>query len=108
MEHTCGKEAEISEMMTIMKGIVKEFYGNGHPGISRTIPQLQNSVQSLTDNVAAQTKVISDLVNFQTSFNAVEKHKEKEQLSSRQRASIIVSAIISCAGIIVTLIVKFA
>jgi len=106
MDHPCNKEAEISEMMTLMKGLVKEFYGNGSPGIAKTVPVLQKSIETLTENVAAQTKVISDLVEFQTSTNAVSQYKEKEALSTRQRAAIIVTAVISCAGIAVTLIMK--
>jgi len=107
-EHNCTKEAEISRLMTIMTGIVKEHYGNGHEGMVKTIPLLEGAIETLTTTVAAQTKVIGDLVNFQTSLNAVDKYKEKQGLSTRQRVTIIVSIILGFCSMGCTLIIKFA
>jgi hypothetical protein len=107
-QHLCGKEAEISEIMTLLKGIVKEFYGNGNPGIARSIPLLEQSITNLTATVAAQTKVVSDLVAFQTSFNAVDNYKDKQGISNRAKVAIIITAIIGFCSISCTIIINLA
>jgi len=105
--HDCNQQAEISEITTILKGLVKEFYGNGQKGLAREFPELRTSVENLTATIAAQTKVISDLVQFQSSFNAVEKYKEKQGISNRARVAIIITAIIGFCSMACTMIVKF-
>lgn len=107
-QHICGKEAEISQLMTIMNGIVKEHYGNGREGIVKTIPRLESSIQTLTATVAAQTTVVSNLVEYQTGLKAVDHYKDKEGLSNRQRAGLWISAIIGFSSITTALIIKFA
>jgi hypothetical protein len=108
MEHTCGKEAEISQLMTIMSGIVKEHYGNGREGIVKTIPKLELSISTLTDTVAAQTKVIADLVEYQSGLKAVDHYKDKKGVSNRARAAIIITLILGLCSMGCTLIIKFA
>jgi len=108
MERTCGKEAEISQLMTIMNGIVKEHYGNGREGIVKTIPKLELAIQTLTDTVAAQTKVVADLVAFQNKAIGASDYKEKAGMSSRQRAGLWISGIIGFSSITTALIIKFA
>ena len=100
-EVRCTKEKEISELTTILKGIVKEFYGNGQKGIAREFPELRKSVETLVVTVAAQTKVISDLVEFQTAYNAVDDFKEKTELNSKQKTQIIITSIIGVVGLII-------
>jgi len=108
MEQTCGKEAEISQLMTIMNNIVKEHYGNGREGIVKTIPRLEESIQNLTEMLKANTAVIANLVEYQTGLKAVDHYKDKEGMSSRQRAAIIISLILGLCGMGCTIIVKFA
>lgn len=106
--HECNQQAEISEIKTILTSIVKEFYGNGRKGLAREFPELRISVENLTATIAAQTKVISDLVQFQSSFNAVEKYKEKQGISNRAKVAIIITAIIGICSMGCTLIVNLA
>jgi hypothetical protein len=113
MEHECNQAAKITdlqikngEVLSLMKGIVKEFYGNGQEGISKTVPKLQNSVENLTATIAAQTVVIADLVKFQSSLQAIEHFKKEEALSTRQRAGIIISAILGFCAIVTSIILK--
>jgi hypothetical protein len=107
-QHLCGKEAEISQMMTIMTGIVKEHYGNGREGIAKTVPKLEQAIQTLNTTICAQTVVISDLVKFQASLTAVDHYKDKEGFSSRQRAGLWISGILGFTSVTTALIIKFA
>jgi hypothetical protein len=67
---------------------------------------LFTKIENLITTVTAQTNVISDLIKFQASLQGVEKYKEKESMSTRQRASIYVSAIIGFSAIITSIILK--
>jgi len=108
MEHICGKEAEISQLMTIMNNIVKEHYGNGREGIVKTIPRLEESIQNLTETLRGNTTVIANLVEFQTGLKAVDHYKDKEGLSSRQRAGLWISVILGFSSMATAMIIKFA
>ena len=106
-KHICSQEKQISEITTILKGIVKEFYGNGHEGIARTVPKLQSSIETLTCTVAAQTKVISDLVEFQTSLKAVDEYKGNQVLSDRHKTTIIITIILAIGAMSCTFIINY-
>jgi hypothetical protein len=108
MEHECTQQAVIGEIHGLLKRIVTEVYGNGSPGISKTIPKLEGSIQNLTSTVAAQTVVIADLIKFQEGLKSVDIYKEKEGLSNRQRAGLYISAIIGASSIATALVIKFA
>jgi len=106
MDHVCKQEKEIGEMISILRNIVKQVYGNGQEGLTTTVPRLQGSIETLTSTVAAQTVVISDLVKFQTSLTAVDHYKKEDALSSRQRAGIIISGILGFCAIVTSIILK--
>ena len=101
-------DQRVSEMSGILKGIVKQMYGNGQEGFVKTIPRLEDKISTLVDTVSAQTVVISDLVKFQSSIQGVETYKEKKGFSNRQRAGLCISTVIGVGAIIVSLIIKFA
>jgi hypothetical protein len=112
-QHECTQGDKITdlqikngEVLSLMKGIVKEFYGNGQEGISKTIPKLMMSVENNTAAIAAQTVVIADLVTFQATLQAIDHYKDKEALSTRQRAGIIISGIIGFCAIVTSVILK--
>ena len=104
----CKQEAKLGELIALMTGIVKEFYGNGQPGIAKTVPMLQGAIETLNTTIAAQTVVIADLVKFQSSLTAVELYKDKEGFSTRVRAGLWISGIIGFSSITTALIIKFA
>jgi hypothetical protein len=106
--HECNQERVIGEMHSLLKTMVKQVYGNGQPGLAAQFPALQNSVETLTTTVAAQTNVIADLIKFQEGLKSVDDYKDKQGMSSRARAAIWVSGIIGFSAIATTLIVKFA
>jgi hypothetical protein len=68
---------------------------------------LFTKLDNLIKVVSAQTVVITDLIRFQSSIQAVESYKEKESLSTRQRTGIIISGIIGFSSIAITVILKF-
>jgi hypothetical protein len=68
---------------------------------------LFTKLDNLIETVEAQTVVITDLIKFQSSIQAVNSYKDKEQFSARQRAGIIMSGIIGFSSITVTVIIKF-
>ena len=113
MEHTCLHEQDFGRLIAIQTNIIKEFYGNGQEGISKTIPRMQVQLASLTEAVAGQSTAISALAKAVTEINSVngyrEKEKgdrEKEKLSTRQRTQIIITSILGVAGIITTILLK--
>jgi hypothetical protein len=105
-EHACIQEKEIGRILGILEPIVKEFYGNGQKGIAREFPELRISVNNLNTTVESLRINVSALTKTIVSSDAVAVYKEKEKLSSRQRTSIYVSAIVGTASIITTLLVK--
>jgi len=68
---------------------------------------LFTKLDNLIETVEAQTVVITDLIKFQSSIQAVNQYKDKEQFSARQRAGIIMSGTIGFSSITVTIILKF-
>jgi hypothetical protein len=64
-------------------------------------------IDNLIETVEAQTKVITDLVTFQTSIQAINGYKDKEKFNAKQRAGIIMSGILGISSITVTIILKF-
>jgi hypothetical protein len=106
VKHACIQEGVLGGVVNIQKRVVSELFGNGHEGLSRSFPRLENAVINLTTTVAAQTKVISDLLEFQSSLKGVNEYKEKEKLSARQRTQIIVSTILGFSAIITSIILK--
>jgi len=68
---------------------------------------LFTKLDTLITTVSAQTIVIADLIKFQSSIQAVNHYKEKEQFSAKQRAGIIMSGILGISSITVTIILKF-
>ncbi len=96
--HECHKEGKFAELTTIMTGIVKEFYGNGHKGMAREMPELRAAVENLTTAVAEQNQSIKDLsttvsglMRFEAEYTGIEKYKVQEAFSTRQRVAIIMT-----------------
>lgn len=106
MEHPCIHEQDFGRLIAIQTNIVKEFYGNGSEGISKTIPRMQTQLASLTEAVAGQSTAISALAKAVTEINTVSTYREKEKLSTRQRTQIVITAIIGVLGITVTVLLK--
>jgi len=99
--HYCIQQEDIGKTLGILTNIVKEFYGNGTEGLSKTIPKLQIQVATLIQTSAANCTAISALAKAVTEITAVNGYKKEEQLSTRQRATIIVTSIIGGSSVII-------
>ena len=106
MDHNCIHEQDFGKLIAIQTNIIKEFYGNGHEGISKTIPKIQVQLATLTDIAAGQSTAISALAKAVTEINTINTYTEKEKLSTRQKTQIVITAILGIAGIITTVILK--
>lgn len=67
---------------------------------------IKKSIDKLTEKVEIQNGSLRELQNWKAGISSVTDYKEREALSTRQRATIIVSGIIGCSGIIVSIILK--
>ena len=99
----CNKEAEISEMLTLIKTLTKQVYGNGQKGIAFMIPELVTQISELSKDMQLLTTNVSGLMKFMSEYEGAEKNK----LSARHKTQIALYAILGTAGIIITVILKF-
>jgi hypothetical protein len=99
--HTCNQQQTIGEIHGLLKTMVKQVYGNGQEGLATSVPKLQSSIQILTEQVAAHTQVISDLIKFQANFNGSETQKGKDDINARHKTVIAVSGIIGLSSVII-------
>jgi hypothetical protein len=102
--HVCIHERDFGEILGIQTTIIKEFYGNGNEGMSKTIPKLEIQIASLTEATTGQATAISALAKAVTEITSVNTYKEKEKLNTRQRTSILLSIIIGGSGVIIAII----
>ncbi|MCJ7447893.1 MAG: hypothetical protein MUO72_09380 [Bacteroidales bacterium] len=93
----CIKESELEKMGS-------DIYSKN--GIISTISRIEEKINNLVIASAAQTSVITNLLAFQTEFNSVERYKERQGFSARQKAGIYVTAIIGVSAVAVSLIVN--
>jgi hypothetical protein len=107
-EHECGQQAVIGEMHGLLKTLVKQVYGNGQKGLVSTVPELSTKIETLIETTALLSTTVSALMKFENEYAGVEKHKDKEAMSSRQKMAIIVTAILGLCSMGCTLIIKFA
>lgn len=105
--HKCNKEAEISEMLVLIKTLTKQVYGNGQKGIAFMIPELITQINAMSVDVQDLSTSVSALMKFMASYEGAKIQKEKDRFSNRQKTSIIVSGILGGTAILVTIILKF-
>lgn len=108
MEYTCIKEKEIGEISSNVKRLVKLVDGNGRKGFVETIPELSTRIENLTDNIEQLSLNVASMMKFQNEYTGAERSREKDGLTSRQRASLYISATLGVSSIITALIIKFA
>jgi hypothetical protein len=104
----CKQEGEIGKMTSILEGLIKQIYGNGQEGLVATIPKLDTKISTLVDTVAELRVTVSGFAKFEAEISGIEKFKEKQGLSNRQKAGLYISGILGISSIAVALIIKFA
>lgn len=94
-------------MNTVLKGLVKEIYGNGREGLSKTVPRLEGKVDDmneslilLTTNISALTKYISADEGYNRGITAA----RNVTFSAWQKTGIIIASIGGISMIIFKLI----
>ena len=107
MSEPCKQEAEIGKITSILEGLVKQIYGNGQEGLVCTIPKLDTKVSTLIETVAELRIAISGFAKFEAEISGIEKFKDRQGFSNRQRAGLYISGIIGISSILITLIIKF-
>jgi hypothetical protein len=106
--HPCSQQQTIGEMHGLLKTLVKQVYGNGHKGLATTVPELSTKIEILSETIVLLSQNVSALMKFENEVTGKEIYIEKNGLTTRGRAAILVSAIVGGASIITALIVKFA
>jgi hypothetical protein len=77
VEHKCTKEGPLATIAADNARIIKDYYGNGQEGTQKTILRIADKVDVLIGTTAGHTKVISDLLSFQTSHEGERKGKKE-------------------------------
>lgn len=102
--HHCTQETHIGEMMGLMRQVVQQIYGNGHEGLSTTVPAQTVRIDNLAVQVKDLSTNVSALIKFMDQTSGGEAVREKVKLSGTAWAAIISSAIMGGAAIVLTLI----
>jgi hypothetical protein len=82
-QHSCLHEKELGELSAVVSRISKEVYGNGELGLAKTVPRLEEKINSLVHSVASHTQVISNFIEFQAVHNG--EIKGKKELEERDK-----------------------
>lgn len=88
--------------------IEKLLDGNGKKGLRDTVISIETKLDGVSEDIKLLTGSVADLINFRAEYAGVEKYKEKEGLTARQKAGLYISATIGISSIITALIIKFA
>lgn len=102
----CRKEAEISEMHTDIKTLKRIVMGNGQPGLSVTVPELNRNVQNLNDTIGHLTTGVSGLLKFQENQIGMQQGKNIVRKRNRWIIGVFITVMLAMGGIIITLITR--
>ena len=105
-EHPCIHEEDLGKMTALLEKISSEIYGNGQLGLSKTIPRLEEKINTLVGTTAAHTNTIANLVTFQATHEGEERGKKiasdlvrQKRKDSFWRITTIVAIIVSALGV---------
>ena len=101
-EH-CLHEQDWGKVLELVQSHDKEIYGNGRPGLNKTVVELtvetkslSTKVQDLSTNVSAMLKYVNETAGE----NRERENNQKRRLSGFQIAGIIVAALVAVFTII--------
>ena len=101
-EH-CLHEQDWGKVLELVQSHDKEIYGNGRPGLNKTVVELtvetkslSTKVQDLSNNVSAMLKYVNETAGE----NREKENNQKRRLSGFQIAGIIVAALVAVFTII--------
>lgn len=103
----CKHDADFGGMNTVLKGLVKEIYGNGREGLAKTVPVLSGKVDDMNEtltllstNISALTKYISEDQGYNKGIAAA----KTVAFSAWQKTGIIIASIGGVSMIVFKLI----
>lgn len=83
VQHKCIQESPLAIIAAENARIIKDFYGNGQEGTQKMMLRISDNVNTLVGTTAGHTKVIADLLGYQSTHEGITKGKkelEAEQL----------------------------
>jgi len=104
VEHVCNKEDSIDILTESVEKIRATIYGNGQPGMKADMACIKTKIENIETTMTSLATSTSGILQY---INET-KGAEKQKLSNKQKTRVIISSIISIAGIIISLIIKFA
>jgi hypothetical protein len=79
IKHNCLHEGDLAKLIDNNTKIINDYYGNGQEGSRRLLTRLSEQVSNLAQSTSAHTKVISDLVAFQSSHDGEIRGKKQDK-----------------------------
>lgn len=105
----CKHDSEFGEMRSVVKGLVKEIYGNGQRGLARSIPEMSTRIDTLIMETAELKTAVSGILRFVSEEEGRGKERREsltEKQAAWQRSGVKISAILGVCSIITALILK--
>jgi hypothetical protein len=100
MNEHCFHEGDWGAMKAIVEHLSKEIDGNGSPGLSKTVPVLNRSVNDLCETVGELRTAISGLAKFTESIKGAEEQKKKGFNQTLK----VIGAVIAFTAVILTIV----
>lgn len=79
IKHTCLHESDLGKLINNNDRLINDYYGNGQEGSRKLLTRLSEKVTDLSNSTAAHTKVISDLLTFQSSHDGETRAKKQDK-----------------------------
>ena len=100
--YKCDREKEITELQTDVSDLIHIIKDNGQKGLQTVVTELRVKLDTLIDQMPLITSALNAVAKQQSEYTGEIKYKAIQ----RQKTAILVSSILSVAGIIVTAIIK--
>jgi len=100
----CRKEAEIAEMHTDIKTLKRIVMGNGQPGLSVTVPELNQNVADLNDTIGTLATGVSGLLKFQENQIGIQQGKSIVRKRNQWILGIMITVLLAMVGFIIKLL----
>jgi len=106
VKHNCIQEGVLGGIVELYKRVATDIYGNGHEGLSKTVPQQTQRIDALNISVIELKTAVQGILKYVNERTGADMFEESHRLSSRQKTQIWIAAIIGSAGIATTLLIN--
>lgn len=111
----CKHDRDIGGMNTVLKGLVKEIYGNGQAGLSKTVPAMNKTLDVLVQEtaelkvaVSGVLKFIAETTGYEDGCREAREKQENKMAALRQKTTIALSLLVGLFTILVMLIAIYS